>query len=608
MRSAGCNAARFATMRPQMRLRTELRNALLLAAGCGEDAVGERRRGPTISAAAHKTILLAAAWVGVGERVAIICRQPQKVLARYGSDDLFYFTEVARHVAEGQGVSFDGVNSTSGVQPLWVLLLAPWARLFDGHASFALSVDLSLVTAITVVSGLLMPRVVRALLDREPLRGSTDGASRRALGTLAGCVWLVHPRVLEVTFEGTEGALAALCWQLSILAWLAEDRPRATVRLGAALGMGTLARVDHLVLAAAFMIWPRRRSRSLSRAVTIGMPVAALWGSWLLFCLRTTGSIVPDSGASKRVGHERLFRLMLQGSTERPGGWEEAWRQARIDAGVLRDAFSHLFRAGGHVSRFSALASVVVVICLLMGFARSRRRAAAKSVRSLRADVAQTAPLTMALCHSLWPVWLAAATVLGSYIVVLHHVRGWYTMPLQLMVTLVASALCLDAAGALEQGNVAWVGMLPRRPHLLALTCVVWMGAAWAEDILFRPWLSQAAFVTAARRIVAITPPGARIGAFNSGIIGAFATQDGRRVTNLDGVVNHASLLANEAGTITAYIANEGIEFVADSSSTIQAAERIVAPGLLQHLELVESVPIDNHPRESLGIWRFRTH
>ncbi|HXX69478.1 MAG TPA: hypothetical protein VEK07_20005, partial [Polyangiaceae bacterium] len=218
------------------------------------------------SAAAHTAILLAATLVGLGERVAIIGQKPEAVLVRYGSDDLFYYTEVARHVAEGQGVSFDGVNATSGVQPLWAFLLAPWARLFDGNPSLALTVDLSLVTAFTVASGWLMPRVVRALLAREPPRSITDDASRRALGTLAGCVWLVHPRVLAVTFEGTEGALAALCWQLSILAWLAEDRPMATIRLGAALGTGALARIDHLVLAGALLLWPRGRTRSLRRA------------------------------------------------------------------------------------------------------------------------------------------------------------------------------------------------------------------------------------------------------------------------------------------------------------------------------------------------------
>ncbi|HXX66173.1 MAG TPA: hypothetical protein VEK07_03275, partial [Polyangiaceae bacterium] len=354
------------------------------------------------------------------------------------------------------------------------------------------------------------------------------------------------------------------------------------------------------------------------RAATVIMPVAALWGSWLLFCVRTTGSIVPDSGASKRVGHERLFRLMLDGSTEPRGGWGEAGRHVRLFVSVLRSAFSHLLRAGDHLSRVTLVASFIILICLLVGFAGARRSGAPRSVRSLRAAAAQTAPLTAALCRSSWPVWLSAAIVLFSYVVVLHHVRGWYTMPLQLMMTLLASALCLDAVGALEPGARTRFGMLARglqrRGHFTAVPSIVglvglfWLGAAWAEDISFRTrsaWL--AAYITTARRIVAITPPGARVGAFNSGIIGAFASRGGRRVTNLDGVVNHRALLANEAGTVTAYIANEGIEFIADFFTTIQTAERIVAPGLLERLELVEAVPIDDHPGESLGIWRFRT-
>jgi hypothetical protein len=113
-------------------------------------------------------------------------------------------------------------------------------------------------------------------------------------------------------------------------------------------------------------------------------------------------------------------------------------------------------------------------------------------------------------------------------------------------------------------------------------------------------------YVVTARRLVAITPARARIGAFNSGILGAFASEGGRRVINLDGTVNHCALLANDAQTLTGYITNEGIDFIADLSGTIEVAEKMGAPGLGARVELVEAVPVEFHPGQSLGIWRVR--
>jgi hypothetical protein len=269
-----------------------------------------------------------------------------------------------------------------------------------------------------------------------------------------------------------------------------------------------------------------------------------------------------------------------------------------MTAETLRDTAHHLFRAGGHVSRFSVFAACAIAVSLALA---SRRSAAETATGTWRDSVVDVAPTSAAVLRTLWPAAVAAASVLLAYAVFLHHVRSWYTMPAQLLVTLVASALCLDAAVAVRG---AWD--LASRPQLLALTCALWMGASWTEEMAFRPQSWHPSYVAAARRLVAITPAEARIGAFNSGILGAFASEGGRRVTNLDGVVNHGALLANEARTLTAYITREEIEFVADFPGTIEVAEKMGAPGLGARLELVEAVPVDDRPGQSLGIWRVR--
>jgi hypothetical protein len=546
----------------------------------------------------HRAILASSVLVATALRVAVLCQRPEAVLSRYGSDDMFYYTEVARQIAKGQGVSFDGVHPTSGVQPLWALLLVPWAPFFEAHPSLALKIDLGLVTLLTLASGCLMPRVVDALLRHGPAHRALGDAHIRALGTLAGCAWMMHPRVLGVTFEGTEGALAALCWQASILAWSTERRDAGSLRLGVALGVGTLARIDHLALAGAFLVWPRGRRRSVRRSMAILLPLALLWGSWLMLCLLTTGSVVPDSGAAKRLAHGRYLGVLMHGTIDTGSGWAALSDPLMATATTLRDTVSHLFRAGGHVSRFSIAAATAMAVTFALA---SKSAVTEKSQRTWRDAVMQVTPTTTAVFRALWPAVLAAASTLLAYAVVLHHVRGWYTMPAQLVLMVVASALCLDTAVALRG---AWD--LAGRPELLAFACALWMGATWTEELAFRPRLWHPSYVVTARKLVAITPARARIGAFNSGILGAFASEGGRRVVNLDGTVNHSALLANEARTLTDYITNEGIDFIADLSGTIEGAEKMGAPGLGARVELVEAVPVEFRPGQSLEIWRVR--
>jgi len=45
-------------------------------------------------------------------------------------DDAFYSLTVARHIAQGHGLSFDGLHPTNGFQPLYVFLTVPVFWLF----------------------------------------------------------------------------------------------------------------------------------------------------------------------------------------------------------------------------------------------------------------------------------------------------------------------------------------------------------------------------------------------------------------------------------------------------------------------------------------------
>ncbi|HZD78687.1 MAG TPA: hypothetical protein VE646_01435, partial [Actinomycetota bacterium] len=237
---------------------------------------------------AERRLLAAACVVGLALRLPWLLAGAQKLLGHHGSDDLFYYTQVAHHLATGGGLSFDGLHATSGVQPLFALILVPFAPAFEGRPMLACRVVLWSATAFTLATAWVLPSMGQALLG---------GARRgRWVGVVAGCLWVLHPRVLDTTFQGTEAALAALCWVLSLRAWAGGA---SAIGLGATLGAGILARVDHLVLGAQTVL---RRGPALFVMLA---PLAA----WMVVATFSTGSPVQDSGAAKRLHGERIFAL-----------------------------------------------------------------------------------------------------------------------------------------------------------------------------------------------------------------------------------------------------------------------------------------------------------
>ncbi|MDP9001924.1 MAG: hypothetical protein M3O46_17625, partial [Myxococcota bacterium] len=45
------------------------------------------------------------------------------------ADDAYYYTRIAQNVAAGHGATFDGVESTNGFHPAWLLVLVPICRV-----------------------------------------------------------------------------------------------------------------------------------------------------------------------------------------------------------------------------------------------------------------------------------------------------------------------------------------------------------------------------------------------------------------------------------------------------------------------------------------------
>ena len=241
----------------------------------------------------------------------------------YLAPDTFYYLTVARNISERRISSFDGQRLTNGYHPLWQWITAAlyWlnARI-TGHEPLLLS---AIVVICAALVGLGVWLFARALTRTA---GPTPGLLLLPVGVVGLMVapmWLYlgAEGVLEQSeitggrplwgtafsfVNGMESGLVLCCFGL--LAWRYADgralaSRRAAVVFGALLAGLTLARLDHLFIAAPIALGVAledrgavaSRSRVRLMAAAFALPVLA----YMLMNGVVFGSIVPVSGAAK---------------------------------------------------------------------------------------------------------------------------------------------------------------------------------------------------------------------------------------------------------------------------------------------------------------------
>ena len=88
------------------------------------------------------------------------------------NDDAFLYLQVVRNIADNGKVTFDGLHITTGIQPLWTIILVPLAVAIADRVEFVRWV-LLLSVVLNVAAGLLLARVSVALSGAQFSAGLT---------------------------------------------------------------------------------------------------------------------------------------------------------------------------------------------------------------------------------------------------------------------------------------------------------------------------------------------------------------------------------------------------------------------------------------------------
>lgn len=498
-----------------------------------------RRRSIIQGIKIHQSVLWTVLITGLLIRLYLSWLSTAEMMNRFLFDDAFYYLQVARNIATGYGVTFDGVNLTNGFHPLWMLILVLLFKLVPANPDLVLHLALTLCSVFNVVTGYLIYRIV------------VKAFGYYWSAVMATLFWILHyPFVMRASLGGLETSLSAMMISVCIYAYL-WTRERVRIErmslLGLLLGLAFLARVDNIVLALAIAIDLLYSNRTriaaclpawTGAALTMGVMMAP----WLIWSLLSSGRLLPTSGAALsywgrywRTSLFDPFNFLLTLKYAALGIQEYFWV---FDFGMLGNLCSWTFR---EVQPVYSVAGAIVIL----SWAYLVRKKFWSDYR----------PFLFLIIY---------AVVLFSAYSILLRPDSRYMYP-SFVITLVLGASLFEKlvrAFVLKRCD-RWGRVLRIATGLLV---AIYMGALVAYGV--RTWkynigglypLHLRMYTEGVAWINKHTAPEDVIGSFNSGIYGFYSK---RHVVNLDGVINNSAYQAIRDHTLFKYIETQNIRYL----------------------------------------------
>jgi hypothetical protein len=209
-------------------------------------------------------------------------------------DDFFYYVIVAKNLALHGASTFNGLQSTNGYHPFWLLTITSLYRIFGGQRSFF--VALVLVIWLLVCGSYLALRRAQVSLAMEPDAG-------------LACALISITFMAVLSRSGMEVSLALFCLSLFWVRMAAQNLESQTPREGVISGFLAsalvLSRIDTSLVVATYcaltVLWPAGSRRQAGRQIlwfAVGLlPVAA----YIAINQIEFGTILPVSGVVKNL-------------------------------------------------------------------------------------------------------------------------------------------------------------------------------------------------------------------------------------------------------------------------------------------------------------------
>ena len=233
---------------------------------------------------------------------------PKSFLVTYRlPDDAMYYFTIARNLATGKGISFDGVDPTNGFHPLWLFVITPIYWISGGlwdSVYLIMALQSLLDTALIFLCGYA---AYKALDLDEP--------QRHFAALAASLIYAFNPISAIRGINGLETTLAAFLLILWLTQYIEHWRfaQSSYLKLAVLTALVFLARTDLVFLLVpaliALAVIDMKRGVALTRYVAPSVIALLIVAPWLLWSHLTFGSIVQTSGKAVAIFAQKKFEI-----------------------------------------------------------------------------------------------------------------------------------------------------------------------------------------------------------------------------------------------------------------------------------------------------------
>lgn len=433
-------------------------------------------------------------------------------------EDGYYMMLAAWNLAEGRGLTANFNAIVTGIQPLMTLVLAGLAKLVQiaGGDKFVLARAMILFGGVNLaVFALTISHILRLTIK--------DRAQAELAATLAVIATCLSFYLFRTFTYGLETGLYLTLVAMLIAALLRQSEMKyftwgQAISLGLLVGLCGLARIDFGILAAvAFGILFITRRLPFTTCLVSGLIALAVTAPWFLWVKSVSGTYMPTSGPAQA-------EMINAGSA--PG------RMEAMLAAVAQNMTPWWPLGGSAGLGLIALA----LLALILGMAKRAGQNAQPFI--------------------LWS-FVAAFALLPIIYVVFFWAGHFYARYTALIVIPALIFCCASASHLVLQRSG------PAAAMFLAIALLI-NGEAMISAH-HKGGISDGHAV-AAGYVARELPREARVGAFQSGVVGFY----NENVINLDGKVNQPALLALRDKRIEDYLDAEKIDYVIDWAGVIE--------------------------------------
>jgi len=182
-------------------------------------------------------------------QIFVLLSKSDNLLNWYLTDDAFYYFKTAQNIAEGIGITFDGLAPTNGFHPLWMVICVPVFALARYDLFLPLRVLAAIQIFLNAASGYLLYLII------------SEKISKTTAWT-AAIFWMFFPPIHELTTKlGLETGLnafmlIAFIYFLSKLLSEGDENHFKEIFLVGLCGTGVLlSRLDNIFLLIMVGVW-----------------------------------------------------------------------------------------------------------------------------------------------------------------------------------------------------------------------------------------------------------------------------------------------------------------------------------------------------------------